>query len=64
MAEISDRVEEIAAGPKTVQVDGMTVTQFDPTEVAEALKEAEKEAAVKKKHRGLYFTKLVPPGAS
>lgn len=64
MADISTRVEEVAAGPKSVTSDGTTVQQFTPKEIAEGLKESEKEAAAEKKHRGLRFTKLVPPGTA
>ncbi len=65
MAEdLEQTIRENAAGPKRAQGDSGSVEQHSlPDQVAADRYLASKEA-VKKPTKGLWFTKLVPPGTS
>lgn len=56
-------IEDLAAAPKTVTTDGMTVTERDISEVIAAQQHAAQQTGASRAHRGLRFTKLKPPGA-
>lgn len=64
MAEdLSDRIEEAAAAPASVTTDGFSVTNPRLSELIAADEYLTAKRAASKKHRGLRFTKIVPPGA-
>jgi hypothetical protein len=45
-------------------VDGVTVTQRSLSELIEADKYLQAKKNLRRKNRGLIYTKIVPPGAS
>lgn len=63
MAETSDKIVENVQGPKSVTVDGRTVTQHSPREQIEADRYAKSNSATSKK---LGFRRVVGrnPGAA
>lgn len=60
---LEDKIRDNAAGPAKVSGDAGSVEQHKLTEQVEAAKFLASKEAVKKKGRGLRFSKLVPPGA-
>lgn len=58
----TDAVEQVALGPKSVSVDGQSVTEHSIPDLIEAAKFAKAQSSNSKAHRGLRFTKLSPPG--
>jgi hypothetical protein len=65
MAEtLSERVEEIAMGPKRVQGDAGEVEAHNPLDVAKAQQIVSAgEASGANARRGLRFTRLILPGS-
>lgn len=61
--ELNDTIEDLASKPKAVETDGLKVQERDLSEVVDAQRHLDGQSAVNKGHRGLRFTKLVPPGA-
>jgi hypothetical protein len=61
--ELEDKIRDNAAGPAKVSGDAGSVEQHKLTEQVEAAKFLAAKEAVKKKNRGVRFSKLVPPGA-
>lgn len=55
-------VETAANQPKQAMADGVSVTNHSLPDLIEAEKHVAAKAAAAKAHRGLRFTKLVPPG--
>jgi hypothetical protein len=65
MPDLTDRIVEVASGPKSVTSDGTTVTQHSlPELIAAQQKEDTQEGVNQKKTRGLRFNKIVPPGST
>lgn len=62
--DLSQEIRDAAAGPQQVTVDGQTVQQRPLAELVEADRYLASKTAAAKNHRGLRFTKLVPPGAT
>ncbi len=60
---VSEAIEENAKGPKRVTVGTETVEQHPIQDQIAADDHATRKAAAARKHFGLRFTKLVPPGA-
>jgi hypothetical protein len=61
--DLESVVEAAASGPQSTNINGTTVNQFPLKDLADiADRQAAKKAAAKN-HRGLRFSKLVPPGA-
>lgn len=64
MADLSERVQEVADGPNRVKGDAGEVESHDLKDLVEAARYLDGQQASRQKTRGLRFTKLVPPGAS
>lgn len=64
MADLSERVEEVANNPLRVKGDAGEVESHNLEDLVEAARYVDAAAASQRKTRGLRFTKLVPPGAS
>ena len=62
MSDLSDSLEQAGAQPKRVTVDGETVETHSPKDQIELDRYLEANKGIKKAHRGMYITKLVPPG--
>lgn len=60
--ELNALADAAAAQPQTVSVDGTTVTQHSPTELQDLADRKAAATAASKNHRGIRFSKLVPPG--
>jgi hypothetical protein len=60
---LDDKIRDNASGPAKVSGDAGSVEQHKLTEQIAADKHLAAKNAVQKKHRGLRFNKLVPPGA-
>jgi hypothetical protein len=60
--DINDAIAENATGPKSVTVDGNNVNQHSIAEQIAARNDVASQSSASKGHRGLRFTKLVPPG--
>lgn len=60
---INDAIETNAKGPKRVQVGNQSVEQHSIEEQIAADKHVAGRNAANRKHFGLRFTKLKPPGA-
>lgn len=58
----TEAVEQVALGPKAVSVDGRSVQEHSIPDLIQAAKFAQAQATTSKPHRGMRFTKLVPPG--
>jgi len=65
MSSISDSIQSVATGPKSVSVDG---TKVDAQSIDDLVKAdqhlAAKEGVASTRHRGLRFSKLTPPGTT
>lgn len=61
--ELSDVIQQTAAGPAAVTIDGNSATAQDLLKQIEADKYLASRAAVRQVHRGLRFTKMAAPGA-
>lgn len=64
-SEISEAIADAAAdGTQSVTADGMTVSEHSLADRLKALEKLSQDQGASKPHRGLRFTKLIPPGAS
>jgi len=63
MPDLSDQIEEDAAKPSSASNDMGSVTKRPLSELIEADKYLASKAAASKAHKGLTFSKLIPPGA-
>lgn len=61
-ATIADAIEENAKGPQSVSADGVSVSARPIDEQIKADQYLTGKEAATKAHRGLRFTKLIPPG--
>jgi hypothetical protein len=57
-------IEQVAAEPKSVSVDGQSVTNHDLSDLLDARDNDNTNTAIEQKQRGLRFTKLSPPGSA
>lgn len=62
MSDLSQRIEEVAAGPAEVQSDAGRVREQSLEDLVKADQHLAANTAAGKPHRGLRFTRLVPPG--
>ena len=62
-SSLKRQIIENATGPKSAEIDGQKVEQHSLSEVIEADKYLAAKSALKKKSRGLKFSKLQPSGA-
>lgn len=60
--DIADAIAENATGPKSMSVDGQSVTQHSIDDQIKAANHVAGQTAASKPHFGLRFTKLIPPG--
>ena len=63
MTTPSEQIAANALGPKKVSVDGQSVEQHSIQDQIAAQEYLANQKAAKRAHRGLMFTKLVPPGS-
>lgn len=61
--ELDDTIRQNAQGPAKATGDSGSVEQHSLKDQIEADKYLASKQAAKQKHRGLRFSKLVPPGA-
>lgn len=61
--ELREAIESTATGPKRVRTDAGEVESQDISKQIEADKYLSARAAMSTKHRGLRFTKIIPPGS-
>lgn len=61
--ELREAIESTATGPKRVRTDAGEVESQDISKQIEADKYLSARAAMATKHRGLRFTKIIPPGS-
>lgn len=61
--DLSDDIAQQAAEPASVSADGQTTTARPLADVIAGQQYLDARAAVRKRRRGVLFTKLVPPGA-
>jgi hypothetical protein len=57
-------LDAAASGPKRVATDGMEVEQHGLKDLIAADQYRRAKCATRKAHRGLRFTRLVPPGTT
>jgi len=62
MPDLSETIETAAATPAEVTTDEGNVKERPLDELIQADQYLQGKSAATKKHRGLRFTKLVPPG--
>ena len=62
-ADLETTITDHAGAPKTVQIDGQTVTQRSISELVQAERYLASRNGVAKNHRGLRFSRVVNPGA-
>lgn len=63
--DLDDTIEELAQKPQSATgADGRSVTMPSIPDVIAAQKELAQKAGLKKAHRGLRFSKFVPPGTA
>ncbi len=60
--EIKDAIESNATGPKSVTADGVTVNQHSIKDQIVADNHVATKTAAKRKHAGVRFMKMSPPG--
>lgn len=60
---IDERLAEAINEPRSATNDGVSATQHSLAELIAAAKFLAAQKGAKQPHRGLRFTKLVPPGA-
>jgi len=56
-------VQDAMAQPKAASGDGVSVTQHSLPDLIQAEKHVAAKSAASKAHRGLRFSKIVPPGS-
>ena len=61
---LDDTINELAAAPASTSHDGLTVVERSVGDVIKAEQYRQKVEAVEQPHRGLRFTRLVPPGGA
>lgn len=61
--DLSSDIQDAAQGPKQVTSDGLTVQAHPLLDLVKADQYLKAQDAAAKKHRGLRFTRLLPPGA-
>lgn len=61
---LTDAIRENAAGPAKASGDSMTVEQHSIQDQIAADRYLASKAAASKPHRGMRFTRIVPPGAA
>lgn len=64
MAIEDSTIEDLATSPLSVTVDGQTVTERPIADVIAAQDRTAATTAATKAHRGIRFTKLIPPGST
>jgi hypothetical protein len=62
--DLQDKIQENAAGPAKVSGDAGSVEQHSLADQIAADRYLAAKDAAKKKHRGLRFNKIVPPGTA
>ena len=62
MADLSDKIEEVAEGPAEVSGDQSSVKSQDISKLIEADRYLATKTAMGTTKRGIRFTKLVPDG--
>lgn len=62
--ELRQQIESTAASPKRVRTDAGEVESQDIAKLIEVDKYLSGSRAVKAAHRGLRFSKIVPPGTT
>jgi hypothetical protein len=55
--------QDLAVNPKSMTVDGQTVTEQSLGEVGDAIDRVAADEGVRKKARGLRFSKIIPPSS-
>lgn len=60
---ISDAIRENAAGPLKASGDSISVEQHSIADQIAADRYLASKSAAKQSHRGMRFTRIVPPGA-
>lgn len=61
---VDTAIEDNATGPASASLDGESVTQHRIPDQIAARQHSSGVAGAAKGHRGLRFTKLIPPGAN
>ena len=61
--DLEDVIESAASKPQSVSSDAGSVTMPNLKDLVEADKHLANKGAASQKHRGLRYTKLLPPGA-
>ncbi len=64
MADLSEQIEDAAAGPKMVKADGVEVQAQPLKDLIAADQYLASKNAASQPHRGLRFTKLIPGGTN
>ena len=62
MADLSDKIEEAAEGPKRMTTDAGSVEAHDLGQLVEADRYLQQKAAAAAPHRRIGYGKFVPPG--
>ncbi len=60
---LTDAIRENASGPASASGDSVSVSQHSLKDQIEADRYLASRAAVSRRHRGLRFSRVVPPGA-
>jgi hypothetical protein len=63
VADLSDQIQQAAADPASVSSDGQSVSTRPVDQLVTADQYLAAKVEVKKRRRGVTFSKLVPPGA-
>lgn len=61
---LSQTVTKAAQTPAATTVDGMQTPFRDLKDLDDVSRRRQSDGAVKKPHRGVFFSKLVPPGTT
>jgi len=61
-ADLSSQIEEAAADPQSVTVDGQTVSSRPLSELIEADRYLASKAAARARKSGFRISKIIPPG--
>lgn len=62
-SDLNTTIETVAGGPQEASADGVVVKQHKLPELVAADQYLKQADGAEKKHRGLRFTLLKPPGA-
>jgi len=60
--DLTDAIVKAASGIQSATIDGNTVVSQDPTKLAEADRYLASKAAVRQRHRGVRFSRVISPG--